>query len=84
MIELVPTHRCTPERSALIREWLNLIGTENFEWVSTLEAVPHCGVWLADGTDIPCLVVAYDADLESYSVLTLDGATRQYLHGEVK
>lgn len=43
---------------------------------------PGKGIWLKDGTDIPCRVVARD-DLGNWCVVTEDGMVRQYLNDEV-
>ena len=40
------------------------------------------GIWLKDGTDIPCLLVAQD-ELGNWVVLTEQGYTRQYFESEV-
>jgi hypothetical protein len=44
--------------------------------------VPGKGIWLKNGTDIPCRVVAQD-DLGNWCVVTEDGQVRQYLADEV-
>jgi hypothetical protein len=59
--------------------------TEVWEHDTTMtraEVSPGVGLWLKDGTDIPCRVVARDT-LGNYSVVTEDGAVRQYLGSEV-
>lgn len=43
---------------------------------------PGKGVWLKNGTDIPCRVVARD-ELGNWCVVTEDGMVRQYLANEV-
>lgn len=43
---------------------------------------PGKGVWLKDGGDVPCRVVAQD-ELGNWCVVTEDGQVRQFLANEV-
>ena len=43
---------------------------------------PGKGIWLKDGTDIPCRAVALD-ELGNWCVVTENGYVRQYFESEV-
>lgn len=45
---------------------------------------PGVGIWLKDGSDIPCMAVVEDEELGNWSCLTESGQVRQYLFDEVR
>ncbi len=59
--------------------------SENKKWVEvvTLNETGHCSVMLNDGSCIECLVKARD-DKGNWTVLTLEGETKQYPGGLVR
>ena len=88
MIEVVKnsvTHPLTPFQAKSLSLFLAVAeGDPDFDSVVSCFDVPTCGLWLTDGTDVPCLAVAYIAELNAWSICDSKGRVRQYLDGEVQ
>lgn len=86
-IEVVPQSAVHPLTRRLAEPLAAFVETAkadpDFETVVTCFEVPTCGVWLRDGRDIPCLAVAHDPEMNSWTVLTASGYVLQFLDGEV-
>jgi hypothetical protein len=86
MIHVVPAFRdpLTAEQAELLAGFLAAVASDpDLQLLTTVEQNPHCGVWLRDGRDVPCLAVAH-CSLGHFSVLTRAGLVLQYFHSEVK
>jgi hypothetical protein len=83
-IEVVPPTPKVAKRFELVFKMFceNIEADESFEWLATVEDSPNCGVFLADGSDVPCYAVA-ECELGNYTVLTTKGVIKQYLADEV-
>lgn len=78
------THPITPQQAESLAGFLSVAKLDpDFDFVVTVFELPHCGLWLADGSDVPCLAVAYDSAMDAYSVCEASGRVCQYLSGEV-
>ena len=63
----------------VVKEYFDTL--QYFTW-KNIASFKGCGVWLKDGTDIACKVVAED-ELGNCSVLTESNTCRQYLRDEI-
>ncbi len=68
---------------ASTRRFQEIAGNRNFTRVITLDHNKECEITLNDGTLIPCLVAALD-ESGNWTVITIDGDTREYAGEEVK
>ncbi len=66
-----------------VNDFLKIAEDKRYVRVTTLNETGICFVELNDGTRLDCLVTAED-DEGNWTVLTLDGETRQYPSGLVK
>ncbi len=76
------TNELTETQKHLIEEFCKA-ARANGHYPITCQQLPHIGVWLKDGTDIPALAI-YEDDLGNWVMLSAkDNHVRQYLHNEV-
>ncbi len=86
MIEVVKSvnHPLTPFQSEALSLFVDSITRDpDFEPVVTCFEVPSCGLFLKDGTDLPCLAVAFILEMNAWTVCDYAGKVRQYIDGEV-
>jgi hypothetical protein len=83
MITLVPTVALNPRFAEAFESNFKALDPNDFAWIASFRDVPHCGVWLKDGSDIPCLYAAGD-ELGNVTVMRADnGMVTQYLAHEL-
>jgi hypothetical protein len=73
----------TKAQKEAMEQFVAVAETNNFDMITTVEQVPTCGVWLKDGTDIPCLAVAHDEGIGAWTICDMEGRVRQYLANEI-
>jgi hypothetical protein len=87
LIEVVTGHDHNDLPQVALANALDLVASvkrypPSWQWCTTLADDRNCGVWLRDGTNLPCAAVAQDI-LGGYTVVLLNGTIRQYLYGEL-
>lgn len=62
-----------------VRQWLDILMESTWKRIASFKG---CGLWLKDGTDIACKVIAED-ELGNCTVMTIKNECRQYLTDEI-
>jgi hypothetical protein len=73
----------TVQEQAAIDDFVETAKANDAKEIFTVAKTPNCGVYLKDGTDIPCLAL-YQDDLDHWVTLSKeDRMVRQYFYSEI-